>query len=187
MRRAQKSCQSGSACSFTTAAEVTRAGAAIIDVAGRILGEVENIRRIAQEKIAPSAEHHDRTGEFPLDNIRTLGENGLMGIEVPAEYGGAGMDPISYVLAMVEIAASFETKPEVKTSAASLRCRSASPSAIFSAKRLGFKIGTGGRIEGAVDVFSREGALDGAAKRFRNPREEEVSHDAGDLLGLLGG
>src|SRR3546814_9585636 len=31
-------------------------------------------RRIAQEKIAPSAEHHDRSGEFPLDNIRNLGE-----------------------------------------------------------------------------------------------------------------
>jgi alkylation response protein AidB-like acyl-CoA dehydrogenase len=61
-------------------------------------------RRIAQEKIAPSAEHHDRTGEFPLENIRTLGENGLMGIEVPHEYGGAGMDPVSYVLAMIEIA-----------------------------------------------------------------------------------
>ncbi len=61
-------------------------------------------RRIAQEKIAPSAEHHDQTGEFPLENIRTLGENGLMGIEVPAEYGGAGMDPVSYVLAMIEIA-----------------------------------------------------------------------------------
>ena len=62
-------------------------------------------RRIAQEVIAPSAEHFDRTGEFPLENIRLLGENGLMGIEVPAEYGGAGMDPVSYVLAMVEIAA----------------------------------------------------------------------------------
>ena len=61
-------------------------------------------RRIAREKIAPSAEHHDQTGEFPLANIRTLGENGLMGIEVPTEYGGAGMDPISYVLAMIEIA-----------------------------------------------------------------------------------
>ncbi len=61
-------------------------------------------RRIAQEKIAPSAEHHDRTGEFPLENIRTLGENGLMGIEVPHEYGGAGMDPVSYVLAIIAIA-----------------------------------------------------------------------------------
>jgi len=61
-------------------------------------------RRIAQEKIAPSAEHHDRTGEFPLDNIKLLGENGLMGIEVPTEYGGAGMDPVAYALAMFEIA-----------------------------------------------------------------------------------
>jgi alkylation response protein AidB-like acyl-CoA dehydrogenase len=52
-------------------------------------------RRIAQEKIAPSAEHFDKSGEFPLENIRLLGENGLMGIEVPAEYGGAGMDPIA--------------------------------------------------------------------------------------------
>src|SRR5690606_4292750 len=66
-------------------------------------------RRIAREKIAPSAEHHDRTGEFPLDNIRLLGENGLMGIEVPVEYGGAGMDPVAYVLAMVEVAAGDAT------------------------------------------------------------------------------
>ena len=63
-------------------------------------------RRIAQEKIAPSAEHHDQTGEFPMANMKLLGENGLMGVEVPAEYGGAGMDPISYVLAMIEVAAA---------------------------------------------------------------------------------
>src|SRR5690606_20763508 len=63
-------------------------------------------RRIAQEKIAPSAEHHDRTGDFPLENMRMLGENGLMGIEVPEAYGGAGMDPVAYVLAMVEVAAA---------------------------------------------------------------------------------
>ena len=63
-------------------------------------------RRIAQEKITPSAEEHDKTGEFPLANIKLLGENGLMGIEVPTEYGGAGMDPIAYVLAMIEIAAA---------------------------------------------------------------------------------
>ncbi|HXH00976.1 MAG TPA: acyl-CoA dehydrogenase family protein, partial [Xanthomonadaceae bacterium] len=61
-------------------------------------------RRIAQEKIAPSAEGFDRSGEFPMENIQLLGANGLMGIEVPAEYGGAGMDPIAYALAMIEIA-----------------------------------------------------------------------------------
>ncbi|PAL07928.1 acyl-CoA dehydrogenase, partial [Staphylococcus hominis] len=79
-------------------------------------------RRIAQEKIAPSAEHHDRTGEFPLDNIRLLGENGLMGIEVPAEYGGAGMDPIAYVLAMVEVAAGDAAHSTIMSVNNSLFC-----------------------------------------------------------------
>ena len=79
-------------------------------------------RRIAQEKIAPSAEHHDRTGEFPLENIRTLGENGLMGIEVPAEYGGAGMDPVAYVLAMVEIAAADAAHSTIMSVNNSLFC-----------------------------------------------------------------
>jgi alkylation response protein AidB-like acyl-CoA dehydrogenase len=79
-------------------------------------------RRIAQEKIAPSAEHHDQTGEFPLENIRTLGENGLMGIEVPAEYGGAGMDPISYVLAMIEIAAGDAAHSTIMSVNNSLFC-----------------------------------------------------------------
>src|SRR3546814_7665673 len=63
-------------------------------------------RRIAQEKVGPRAEQFDKSGEFPLENIRLLGENGLMGIEVPAEYGGAAIDPVAYVLAMVEIAAA---------------------------------------------------------------------------------
>ena len=79
-------------------------------------------RRIAQEKIGPSAEHHDRTGEFPLENIRLLGENGLMGIEVPAEYGGAGMDPIAYVLAMIEIAAGDAAHSTIMSVNNSLFC-----------------------------------------------------------------
>jgi hypothetical protein len=79
-------------------------------------------RRIAQEKIAPSAEHFDRTGEFPLDNIRLLGENGLMGIEVPAEYGGAGMDPVAYVLAMIEVAAADAAHSTIMSVNNSLFC-----------------------------------------------------------------
>src|SRR3546814_12955783 len=70
-------------------------------------------RRIAQEKVGTSAEQFDKSGEFPLENIRLLGENGLMGIEVPAEYGGAGMDPVAYVLAMVEIAAADDAPPPI--------------------------------------------------------------------------
>ena len=61
-------------------------------------------RDFAQKRIAPVAAELDKSGEFPLDNIREMGQLGLMGIEVPHEYGGAGMDPIAYALAMMEIA-----------------------------------------------------------------------------------
>jgi len=63
-------------------------------------------RDFAQKRIAPIAADFDKRGEFPLETIREMGALGLMGIEVPHEYGGAGLDPISYVLAMIEIAAA---------------------------------------------------------------------------------
>ena len=63
-------------------------------------------REFAQKRIAPVAADFDKSGQFPLDNIREMGKLGLMGIEVPTEYGGAGMDSISYVLAMIEVAAA---------------------------------------------------------------------------------
>jgi alkylation response protein AidB-like acyl-CoA dehydrogenase len=63
-------------------------------------------RDFAQKRIAPIAADFDKSGEFPLETIREMGALGLMGIEVPHEYGGAGLDPISYVLAMIEIAAA---------------------------------------------------------------------------------
>ena len=69
--------------------------------------QIQSIARdFGQKRIAPVAADFDKSGEFPLDNIREMGKLGLMGIEVPAEYGGAGMDSISYVLAMIEIAAA---------------------------------------------------------------------------------
>ncbi|TAN05261.1 MAG: acyl-CoA dehydrogenase [Rhodanobacteraceae bacterium] len=63
-------------------------------------------REFAQRRIAPVAAEFDQSGEFPRDNILEMGKLGLMGIEVPVEYGGAGMDSISYVLAMIEVAAA---------------------------------------------------------------------------------
>lgn len=63
-------------------------------------------RDFAQKRIVPVAAELDAKGEFPLDNIREMGQLGLMGIEVPPEYGGAGMDTIAYSLAIMEIAAA---------------------------------------------------------------------------------
>ena len=63
-------------------------------------------RDFASSEIAPVAAEYDISGKFPLDNIKAMGELGLMGIEVPEAYGGAGMDAVAYVLAMIEIAAA---------------------------------------------------------------------------------
>ncbi len=58
----------------------------------------------AQKEIAPIAAQFDESGEFPYETIKKMGGMGFMGIEVPEQYGGAGMDTMAYVLAMEEIA-----------------------------------------------------------------------------------
>jgi alkylation response protein AidB-like acyl-CoA dehydrogenase len=79
-------------------------------------------RDFAQKRIAPVAAEFDAKGEFPLENIREMGKLGLMGIEVPEEYGGAAMDTISYVLAMIEIAAADAATSTIMSVNNSLFC-----------------------------------------------------------------
>lgn len=57
----------------------------------------------AQSEIAPSTIERDINATFPHEIVRKLGELGFMGMMVPTEYGGAGLDCVSYVLAMIEI------------------------------------------------------------------------------------
>jgi butyryl-CoA dehydrogenase len=60
-------------------------------------------RDFAARELAPNARRWDEHHEFPAAAVRQLGELGLLGIAVPAEWGGAGMDNVSYALAMEEI------------------------------------------------------------------------------------
>jgi butyryl-CoA dehydrogenase len=61
------------------------------------------VKDLAQEAILPTAAERDKTKEFPADIIQQMGELGLMGMSVPPEYNGAGVDTISYSLALQEI------------------------------------------------------------------------------------
>ncbi|HWU76383.1 MAG TPA: acyl-CoA dehydrogenase family protein [Rhodanobacter sp.] len=79
-------------------------------------------RDFAQKRIAPVAAELDAKGEFPLDNIREMGKLGLMGIEVPEAYGGAGMDSIAYALAVMEIAAADAATSTIMSVNNSLFC-----------------------------------------------------------------
>ena len=65
----------------------------------------EMMRNYAQNQLKPTAAHRDKTHAFPAQELKDLGALGAMGMTVPAEWGGAGMDYVSLVLAIEEIAA----------------------------------------------------------------------------------
>ena len=64
----------------------------------------KTVREFAEREIRPVAAYHDRTGEFPAKTIAGMASLGLMGMLIPAEYEGAGLDTISFAIALEEVA-----------------------------------------------------------------------------------
>ena len=62
------------------------------------------VREFARESVLPTAAERDVTGEFPADNLKKMGGLGLLGMNAPVEFNGAGVDTVSYCLALQEIA-----------------------------------------------------------------------------------
>ena len=79
-------------------------------------------RDFAQREIAPVAAEFDASGKFPEETIRMAGELGFMGVEVPEEYGGAGLDAVGFALVMEEIAAADAAHSTVISVNNSLYC-----------------------------------------------------------------
>ncbi|MEZ4670568.1 MAG: acyl-CoA dehydrogenase [Anaerolineae bacterium] len=93
-----------------------------LNVTDEHLALQDTVRKFAQKEIIPIAAEHDESGEFPLDTIKKMGKMGLMGIEVPEEYGGAGMDALAYVLTMVEVAKADASHSTIVSVNNSLYC-----------------------------------------------------------------
>ena len=64
----------------------------------------EMVREFAERELHPAAAENDERAQFPWDLVRKMGPLGLLGMVVPEAYSGAGMDTVSYALAMEEIA-----------------------------------------------------------------------------------
>jgi len=62
------------------------------------------VREFAREVLLPNAAERDISKEFPSENLKKMGGLGLLGMNVPPEYNGAGVDSVSYSLALQEIA-----------------------------------------------------------------------------------
>ena len=63
----------------------------------------KSVREFAEAEVKPQAKEIDETGHFPFDNFKKAAELGLTGVAVPENYGGAGMDHVSYAIVIEEI------------------------------------------------------------------------------------
>jgi butyryl-CoA dehydrogenase len=83
---------------------------------------VRMVHEFAVREVAPVAAAIDRDARFPAELVARMAELGLMGIEVPVEYGGSGLDTIAYVLAMEEISAACASTGVIMSVNNSLVC-----------------------------------------------------------------
>ena len=79
-------------------------------------------RDFAQKEIAPVAAKLDEEALFPHETVGKMGELGFMGIAVPEEYGGVGMDTLAYVLALIEISKACASHGAIMSVNNSLVC-----------------------------------------------------------------
>ena len=63
----------------------------------------EMVRAFAEEKVAPVAAKYDASQDFPWENVKAMGELGLLGVPWPESLGGAGFDLLSYIIAIEEM------------------------------------------------------------------------------------
>src|ERR1044072_2106591 len=82
----------------------------------------QTAREFADEQLAPLAAEYDRTEEFTAPQAKMLGEMGFLRMMVPEEYGGTGLDTVSYVLAMEEVSRACASTSVTMTVQNSLVC-----------------------------------------------------------------
>jgi alkylation response protein AidB-like acyl-CoA dehydrogenase len=133
-------------------------------------------RDFARNEIAPVAAKFDASGEFPLDNIRKMGELGLMGIEVPESYGGAGLDTIGYVLAMIEVCAADAAHGTIMSVNNSLFCNGILKYGSEEQKQKYVRaIATGAEI-GAYALTEPQSGSDASTMKSRAMLSDDGSH-----------
>ena len=82
----------------------------------------DTARDFAQREIAPKAAEIDKSGRWPAEIVAKMGELGFMGVAIPQEYGGAGLDSLTYALVMEEISAACASSGVILSVNNSLFC-----------------------------------------------------------------
>ena len=120
-------------------------------------------RQFARQRLAPHAARWDRESHFPMEEIREMGRLGLMGINVPVEWGGAGADQVSTAVALEEIAAGDAATSTVMSGHNSVGCMPIVNFGNDDQKRRFLRPMAEGRMLSAFALTEAQGGSDAAA------------------------
>jgi butyryl-CoA dehydrogenase len=128
-------------------------------------------RQFARQRLAPHAARWDRESHFPMAEIREMGRLGLMGINVPVEWGGAGADQVSTAVALEEIAAGDAATATVMSGHNSVGCMPIVNFGNDDQKRRFLRPMAEGRMLSAFALTEAQGGSDAAAMTTRAVRD----------------
>jgi butyryl-CoA dehydrogenase len=134
----------------------------------------DTARDFAQRHLAPYAAEWDRTATFPRDALREMGRLGFLGMTVPAEWGGAGTDHVSYALAMEEIAAGDAATATVMSGHNSVGCGPVVAFGTNDQKERYLRAMARGECLSAFALTEPTGGSDAAALKTRAVRQDDV-------------
>lgn len=133
-------------------------------------------REFAQSEIVPIAAKYDASGEFPSATIAKAGELGFMGIEVPEEFGGAGLDPVSFVVVLEEIAAADAAHSTIVSVNNSLYCNGILQFGTERQRREFVTPVASGKAVGCYGLTEPQSGSDAASMRTRAVLSKDGSH-----------
>ena len=127
----------------------------------------EMVRKFAETQIKPLAAELDRTHRHPEEICRQLGEMGLMGVAVPTDYDGAGMDNVTYVMALIEISKACASCGVIASVNNSLYGYQVKAFGTEEQKKKFLAPVAGGKVEGCYALTESSAGSDAAALKCR--------------------
>jgi alkylation response protein AidB-like acyl-CoA dehydrogenase len=136
----------------------------------------EMARDFAQKEIVPIAPEIDKTGEFPSATVKKMGELGLMGIEIPEQYGGADLDTTAYVAAMIEISAACASHGVVMSVNNSLYCHGILKYGTEEQKKRFLEPVASGKVVGAYALTEPQSGSDAGNMKVSAKLSDDAKH-----------
>jgi alkylation response protein AidB-like acyl-CoA dehydrogenase len=127
----------------------------------------EMVQKFSETQIKPIAAELDRTHRHPEEICRQLGEMGLMGVAVPTEYDGAGMDNVTYVMALIEISKACASCGVIASVNNSLYGYPVKAFGTEEQKKKFLAPVAGGKVEGCYALTESSAGSDAAALKCR--------------------